>query len=364
MRETAGITVETGGSINANPSSGTMSLSTSGGGITEHGSGKITGNTLLSTTGVSGDVSLNGTGNAINRLGQFTTNGSLTLTNGSALQVNGPVTATNVEIVNSQPLTIGPAKINAAPGGRVSLVSDALSVDSGARINAPNGTVEISPVTDGALLSVGNPASQQPGPQLVLSTAALKTITTGTLRLGGYIDPNQQNQIPTSDVSVNAPLDLTGIAEELRPEATVHFAQNAPITVDQLSLPTYLGNPITLDNPANSIATLGDIFGSGVTIDLTDTRSLTVLGTVNLDGITLHIRNGDLTLGQAGGRAGNLNALTVNLDVTGAITEPNGSIIAQRLHGNAASASLTGNNQIFELSRITPAALPRAAISL
>ena len=107
----------------------------------------------------------------------------------------------------------------------------------------------------------------------------------------------------------------------------------------------------TLDGPGNSIAALGDVYGSR-TFTLTNARSLAVTGTLSVPyTITIGV-TGDLSLP---GTIGNTYSPVV-LSATGSITQPaSGSIANSLLNLTAQSASLGGANTFYALNsaRIT-----------
>ncbi|MBV9320985.1 MAG: hypothetical protein JO106_13930, partial [Mycobacterium sp.] len=158
----------------------------------------------------------------------------------------------------------------------------------------------------------------------------------------------------SGNVSVNWPLDLTGHADIVSLQApSGAVTQTQPITVGTLTATS--NSALTIDNPANRIAALGDI--SAPTLSISSPQSLAIVGTVaGQNGLTLTV-NGDLALGLAGGLTGVLQTSgPALLNVTGAITEPNGAINTSApgtLGGSVASASLTGLNAIATLGNFT-----------
>src|SRR5581483_899360 len=100
-------------------------------------------------------------------------------------------------------------------------------------------------------------------------------------------------------------------------------------------------------NGSNQIATLANFRSSGG-FSLADGRALTVAGPVTDSArISLNIA-GNLTL------TGALDAPAVQVAVTGAFTEPGGSIATTTLRGNAGSATLLGTgNTIASLGNFT-----------
>ena len=102
-------------------------------------------------------------------------------------------------------------------------------------------------------------------------------------------------------------------------------------------------------NGANMIGALGDIAATG-NVSITDDEALTVLGTVAAGSrLTLTVTGGDLQIGTSAS-AGALNAGTVSLSDSGAITEQNGTIGATVLTiPTAGTVALGGANAIGTL---------------
>ena len=332
---------------------------TSTGPVSETSTNTITANAMTSSGGVNGNVSLLGTGNAIDVFLDFSvTNGDLVLVNGADLTLFGPLKANNLffEVAKAGgTLTFGfptdalppsptavPATLSAtATGGRISLVADNYAVvPTGAppssSITTTAGPVELAPfsATGTSVLGTGGlvPLVQTNG---------------GTLEVGGFTNVPAGANSPAaraSSVDIAGALDLGATAATLRLNSKGSITQTGgPLTVANLT--GSAGTSAILTQPANQIDTLG-AFSTGAGFALVNNKSLRVAGPVTDTGgastLALTTRAGDITL------AGNVSAAnTVNLISAGAINQTGGSLVAGTLTGSAATfAGVTQPNNL------------------
>ncbi len=326
---------------------------TSTGPVSEAPTSKITANSITSSGGVNGDVTLLGSGNAINVFHDFSAiNGDLVLVDGTDLALFGPLKANNLffEVAKAGgTLTLGivndapppspaalPATLNAvATGGRISLVADnyvvlPTGVPPSSSITTNAGTVELAPFS-------------ATGTNILASGGLVPLIHTGggTLEVGAFTNVPAGATVPAASansVSVG-PTDLTGVATTLRLDSTGPITETSGgLTVTNLT--GSAGTFASLTQPANLVGTLG-AFSTKAGFALVNNKSLLVTGPVQDSGsastLALTTRTGDITL------AGSVSATNgVDLNSAGAISQIGGSFLARTLTGNAATlASLT-----------------------
>ena len=328
---------------------------TSTGPVFEAPTSTIIANSVTSSGGVSANVSLLGTSNAINVFHDFSvTNGDLVLVNGADLTLFGTLKANNLffEVAKAGgTLTLGrrpvsenitpqpaePAELNAvATGGRISLVADNYNVllptgPTPSSITTNAGTVELAPFS-------AIPTSLSSGGLVPLIQTG-----GGTLEVGGFTNVPAGAITPTprsSSVNIAGALALNNAAAAtLRLNSTGSITQAVgPLTVANLT--GSAGTFASLTQPTNQIDTLG-AFSTKAGFALVNNQPLLVAGPVTDTGgastLALTTRTGDITL------AGNVSATNVvNLISAGAINQTGGSLVAGTLTGSAAtSTSLT-----------------------
>ncbi len=357
---------------------------TSAGPVSQAATSTITANRLGSSGTVVGNVSLLGTGNAVNVVTNFpVTGGDLAIVDHSNLALAFTQSANNLffEVNNSGgSLTLGasgfstfptPATLIAGTGGRISLVADNYGVPvAGSSITTTAGIIELAPfsaITTSILGTAG----------LVIDSTLLPLIQTngGTLDVGGFtnVPAGAIHTVSAASINIGAPFNLTGIASTLRLDSTGAITQpGGAITVSNL---TGAGAAWTLNNPANAINTLGNI--AAASFDLTDSTSLTINGAVTAgtnatitDTGTLTLASGgSLTASAIGLTAGNIviagllsdgGAGTTNIVANTGSIDDTGTLIAGTLSGSAvAAADLVGGsttaNQVATLGNFAAA---------
>jgi len=272
-------------------------------------------------------------------------------------------------LTDAVPLSIG--AINAA-NGRVTLVTDRIDLTSAASsINAPNGSVTLSPLTAGrrielidvaaanlGLLALSRASVADPG-SLTLSQAFLNTVNTTTLAIGG---PGVTGAI---NIGNNGEaISLVGHAATLQLQ-TAGIVTEGNTGTASLAVGDLVGRTGTMSlTGANAIATLGrgnpvpgtltGYISTGA-VALTAAGPLAVSGAVAAGG-ALAIRAAGLAtdatisgasvaLTASGGdllqTAGSLSAPgTMALTASGAVTQAGGTLAAATLTGAATSLSL------------------------
>ncbi|MEJ0018321.1 MAG: filamentous hemagglutinin N-terminal domain-containing protein [Acetobacteraceae bacterium] len=275
---------------------GTVDL-TSAGGVTEAATGVITAATLLSSGGVSGDVTLPGTANAIDAIGNFQVLGDLALVDGKALQVTGSVAvsgALNQLSIEASGVTIAATGLLSADAasGLVSLHTDNFA-NSGSVATA---VLELAPQTVGRAMTLGAPGG--------LSLLSASGITTGRIVVGAVTPPGGARTTTAGAIAIGGTFDTTGIPL-LVLDATGAVTQSAPLIGG--SQVTGTAASFTLMNAANAFSALG-VTATGGNIQVADTTALT-LGANSATG-DIFVRTPAATLGGTVSASGTLGLQT------------------------------------------------------
>jgi filamentous hemagglutinin family protein len=321
-------------------------------------------NVYGATSGAGGDFALVDPGNSIfESSGIRATNGNVVLVDGADLVLTGLFSGTNLffEVASAGGRLslgggdFGQATLNAASGGRVSLVADAIVDASRSRITASGGTVELSPFSPINASLLGTTG-------LVVNAGLLGNITTSTLAVGGFTDVPAGATVAApraSSVSVDATADLSGVVSTLQLLSQGPITQpGGPITVGTLS---GIGGAWSLTNSGNAIGALGNILANS--FDLIDSIDLAVVGSVGpnigTNAATFSLTAPDIsipgTLSDGGDGAIDLVA------TVGAIDE-SGTLVAGTLTGSAIGAvNLTDaspySNRVARLGNFTASSL-------
>jgi filamentous hemagglutinin family protein len=391
---TAGGSIALGGTVSATGASASVSLIANGGSITETVSSSDTG--IVNTTSLGGSATStvtldnsSGGGNSIANLGSFSSSGNFTLVDAIGLSVAGPVTAGTVlapNASNTQSMTLtglGTLALNGTlNAGSVGLIaSGAITEPTGVIFaNTLTGPTTATPATSASLggaNSISNLGSFATSGSLSLSDNLALTVN-GAVSGSSVALSSQGALVETSAGSITATaasgavnltaggsIALGGTVSATGASASVSLIANGgSITetvansdtgiVNTTSLGGSATSTVTLDNSSgggNSIANLGSFSSTG-NFTLVDAIGLNVAGPVSALAQTITLTTpGTLALN------GTLNAGSVGLIASGAITEPSGVIIAGTLTGptgattytTAASASLGGTNSISNL---------------
>lgn len=129
-------------------------------GLAETLAGAINANTVIELASFSTSVNLSSTGNTITNLGSFdVAAGNFVLRDNSALELNDPIVASDIKLIDPTGLTFASA-ISVAAAGSIALISDALSDAAGVFL-APNGTIVVAPFHEAVLyLGTGGTSAQ------------------------------------------------------------------------------------------------------------------------------------------------------------------------------------------------------------
>ncbi len=305
--------------------------------------------------------------------------GNVSLSAPTSIEIFDPITAgpgyqisaASPDITVAAALTV-PGSLTAPRAGgpvNVLLQADSLSFNQDGEggvgsVTAPGGIVAIEPYTQNTAVVVANAtvnteqtevtqavATQTLTP-LVVTPAELAVISTigtvagspvsGALYLGGVGGPTVT---PAISITINTPLDITGIAGTLG-----LFALGAVTEPSStITAGTLLGvaSTVTLTN-ANQIGTLG-AFTSASGFALTSAQTLTVTGPVTGTSPLITLTAPSLVI------TGTVATPGVDLTATaGTITQSgNGVVVANTLSGRAQSANFSGNNSVSALGAFT-----------
>lgn len=368
----AGGTIGLGASVQARTSLDLAAAT----GITQTAGG-ITTATLLSSAGISGDVSLT-TANAITSIGRFAATGRATLVD-ATLSVAGAV-------------SVGDGHI-------LSIASNDFSMAAGGSLSAGNtGLIEIGP--DASATTIVNLGGGTSG----IRPGDLSAITAGTLRLG-HSTADGGTWLAAS-ITIGGAANAAHIGTlDLQSSGTVTQTAGA---VSLATLTGHAGGGLSIALVGNTIATLGSLSAGGpIDIASSDTAqalqvagpvstsaagdvtlsspTLAISGTItpragnvmlaansfsltgaindlgNTVGLTPFTTGGTLTLGAVGGimfttAADFGSGTTLELDSAGIVTQAaNASVSADFLTGTGGGATLDQGNHIGVLDSFTSA---------
>ncbi len=296
-----GLTVTGGLSLGGTVSAPAVNLAATGA-VAQPG-GAIAATTL---TGTTGGATLNQAANAIANLGAFTGGGAVSISDGTPLNVAGAASV--------------------AAGGTLSLSSNSIQFSPGGSLAAPGGTVALAPLTPGSAFALGSLLPAGSAPAVTANTLQIGNAAAGSIGISGGF--NLANVNTLSLVSAGAVTEAAG----------------ATITVSRL---TASGTTVRLDGP-NAIGSLGNVTASGP-LTLVTSGTLQLLGAVSATGPIALAADGLALAGGAVPASVSTPGL-LTLVTTGAISEPNGAILAGSLTGSASNATLGGNNRIATLA--------------
>ncbi|MGN2244171.1 filamentous hemagglutinin N-terminal domain-containing protein [Frateuria sp. GZRR33] len=334
------LTTKAGGLTVNGTLAGTSTSLDIAGGIEQSSQGRITAGTLTGQAG--GDVALDGD-NRIDTLGSFSAY-DFALSNGKALGVNGPLTASGGGIALAT--TAGKLSVNTALNG------DTIALDSagdlalaqavhGGAVTLVSGG-KISQTADGIITadrlsghSAGSTTLDQANAIGALdgfSASGLTVTTKRALTVTGTVDGGGSTTLTTGgSLAING--SLTGDTTTLAVSGNISEGSAGSITTHMLT--GHATGAVALTG-ANRLDTLGQFTAAGFA--LSNGPSLTVTGP--LDGgasVSLTTTRGDLLInGQVSGKA-------TTLVSSGAITEgQGGSIVADTLSGRAGGYTQLG----------------------
>jgi filamentous hemagglutinin family protein len=355
----------TGGiALNGNVSASIVDLNATGGGVTQASGAGIIANTLQSSNGVTGSVSLLGA-NEVSNLGGFVVTaqgvglGNFQMTDTSPLTVDGHVTTMggNVYLQSSDAEGISISSTGAVTtgtSGTASFQADSFAflfgqLGFGGKVST--GTFELAPNSPGLTETLGNAEGG-----LVLTSLA--NITAAKLVIGGVTEPGASGPVTTAaSIAVSGTFDVKGLDLEFDSGGAISEGGASPlINVATLS---GSGGAWFLDDSNNTISNIGNVGASSFTLNdnvgltvggtlsggtsatITDVGTLAIAGTVSANAIFLTAGNINIPGLVTAGTTGTLG-LVANV---GTINET-GTLIAGTLVGSAVGvADLFGAGQ-------------------
>jgi hypothetical protein len=352
-----------GGSIAATTS---LSLNTTAGGVQE-ATGTIVTPTLLTTTGLTGDVILTGTANLIGNLGTFGSGiGLLKIVDGQSLVLNGPVTTSNGATISVTGALTLAGSLTASGTQTVSLTATGALNQTGGVLTA--GTLSASAASInlgqgntigvfGTIASQGNLSLTNSAPLTIAGAVSGSNVTLSTT--GSTSDVTLTGSlIGTSGLTLNGAGGIFISGTISTPGSLNITTQNGNLTQTGglISVGTLLsaggiaGNA-SLAGGTNRIATLGSFAATG-SLTLVDTGTLTVAGPVTAGASSSLSATAGITL------AGNVTAPGLELAAaSGGVSQTGGILTLGSLTaagGIVGGASLTSSsNQIATLGSIS-----------
>ncbi len=350
-----------------------MDLDTTGGGVTESGSGVINAATLQSSAGVSNTVTL-GNGNTIGTLAAFSVTGgdfaALNDSGSATLTVTGPLQATNVALNGVSAIdvlgSIGATSTGSLRAGTITLGNNAHV--TGATVDLVAGAGGIAPTSNASLGKAGSVVDLS-ATGTGVSEAATATITAATVQSTGGVSGNVDLLSAINAISGLGNFAVTG--------GTNHFAMldAAPATVS--GVVTAPGQVYLQNSSAAGIAITGKVSAGGLASFQTGALSNT--GTISGTTMEWAPNSGILTITALGGViptnvvigavtvpggaqtttanalvvSGNFGTASTVLDLLslGGISETGGALTASSLTGTAGGdVSLTNGNAIATLA--------------
>ncbi len=320
------------GAINGGP----VSLVATGA-LTEGAGGEVTATVL---SGSAQSASLGGA-NRIATLGSFTTTAGLTLTDGQALMVSGPVTdGQSVSLttttagltlngtVSAPSVTLTSAGGISQTGGTLTATTLAGSSAGGTSLTAAGNAVATLAgftttgafaLTDGQSLAVSGPVSaSQVGLTITGALAVNGAISGGPVSLvaTGALSEGMGGQVTATVLTGSAQSASLGGANQVGTLGS--FASQAGFTLND-------GQALTVTGPVTD----------GQSVSLTTAGQLTLMGTVAAPVLSLTTSNGAIVQ-----TAGALSApVSVTLTSAGAISQTGGTIATATLNGSSAGAT-------------------------
>lgn len=336
---------------------GRLDLSTSAGGIVQDTGGTIVAGTLLSSTGVTGSVSLAGTANVVESIAAFGVSGAdadFSLVGAGNLNIAGPLTATRDIRIGTETIVVTGS---VGAGGTLALYAPAgIALNAGAVVTAPIiDFAAAGPITMGAGAIMG-----QTGASISLSTSA------------GGIDQNQAAVITAatlrSALGVTGSVSLAGKANAI---GTVAAFALSGANSDFFLLDTgnlTIAGPLTalrditlVTGGTGTIATTGSI-GAGRSLAVTSgTGGLALEAAAIVTGPTIALDGGGGAIRLASGaRLGQTGALVDLTTSAGGIDQNAGAVITADLLRSstgvtgsvtlAGTANAIGTIGVFEVS--------------
>ncbi|MDI9408900.1 MAG: hypothetical protein QM523_06630, partial [Candidatus Pacebacteria bacterium] len=323
-----------------------LSLETTGSGksITQSGGTIVmTGTSVLSLITTDGNISLNQTGNSLNRLGTVTARGTVstvTIWNNGDLSLGGNITANGAITIDltkgvlaagivTRDLTLrnNISTIGAVAGGITITLGSGTYYDGGKTLTTNGKNLTISLGGYGLTDRVTSLAMGGGGFRSTITKTGAITLDTTSIASGDLFNADNitftsggivENKLITNGAITFGTLSYGAILSLEAGGAITQTAGTSLTTVDVLNLTTTIGS-ITLDQSGNSIAKLGTVTagGAGKTVTIFNNGNLELSGPISAGGaITIDLTrgvlgNGNLTLSDNITTSG--GAVTINL---------------------------------------------------
>ena len=319
-----------------------LDLNALSGSVTEAATASITGDTLRSTSGISGDLSLLGR-NTLAALGTLPIGGRFWLADTAPLAVTGSVLASDVYL-RAPAVSVATGGGLLTRSGTVSLETDQLAITQGGAITARN--LELAPLSpgsdavlgsaDGGLLSSldGLSASSIRIGALTRPTGALAT-TAGTITLAGDFgaSPISLTLHSLGGIAQTAGVLMAGVLSVAAREAVSLQNANSVTTLGKVTVGSLLLNDA---GQAGTLVIAGPVTGTQVAVG--GAGAILLSGSITSVGVLALAAHGGGTSLAAGA---SVNAGTVDLSGVGGVTQdPAASINTDHL---LSSEGIIGN---------------------
>ena len=338
--------------------------------IAESKGGTIIAATLQSSSGVAGNALLTNA-NSIATLGGFITGGTFALNDASALTVNGPLSASVVDLTAasitepaSAVITAGILQSTGGVSGNVSLAGSANAIGTLGAFFVTGGDFALTDAT--GLTTAGSGLAAD---NIAITTPGNLNVTAGMFAPGTIaLTANGVTVASGGSVFGAAVIDVNGGAGGIALTGTGNIGSSGPGTVDLSAtggiteaptatlnaglLQSALGVTGDVSLPHAAIGAIGDFIVTAGSFALTDSAALSVLGALTATkSVAITAPSIDIPGVVSDGGSGTTSLIAT----TGSISET-GSLIAGTLSGSAVtSADLIGTNQIGTLGNFTAA---------
>jgi filamentous hemagglutinin family protein len=301
------------------------------GSIYESGNGAVNAGTLLTTTPITGGLTLAGDANHIAVLNAAADGLVDIIDQGPVAAIQGSLTGASVFLTAPTISMVGFGQsIVSASGGTVALGTNGYLLSANSAILAPAGTIEIAPLTPGALL-VSQPLADLFDPnakEVVLGNGVAGT-QAAEIFLSGSVSFSTGTLV---DLSTTGVIDQTAgtLSTGTLAFDSGGFVQNPTAAIDATLFEGDGGaitGDVTLPGTANAVGTLGAMALGPNTLNLNDNRGLFIYGPLTAGALTL---------------AADFLTLDGDLSATGAMDLVSGGDVFQNT-GSISAGTLTGS---------------------
>ena len=267
---TATGSLDIGAGASVGSAGGVVDLNTSAGGIGQHADSVIQAATLISTAGVTGAVSLLGTGNKIGGIAAFAVSGTdadFSLTNTGTLAIAGGLTATRDIVITDSGAITATGSIGAGRTLSLAATGGGIALDGGAALTGPT-----------VALTAAGPITMAPGATMGQTGGAVDltttsggiaqdvgaSITAATLRSTGSVTGPVSLLGSANAIEAVTGFAVTGAAADFRLTDTGNLSITGPLTATRdVALATVGTGKITSTGSINAGRTLSVTAGTG-----------------------------------------------------------------------------------------------------